>query len=170
VRPVVIASEAKQSPPRIWSSLEGLVQTLATARAELFVITGPVYQGRTIVKVSRKSDACKSEFDLARPDEPAICPAHNRDPKTKCDTGVAVPAALFKIIYDPGQGGRVNAYLLPNLDHRPLKQQTKTLDYLRGFQVGVNTIEDLTGYKFFGALPARKQLQLKESCGATMLH
>jgi DNA/RNA endonuclease G (NUC1) len=154
----------------VWSSLERLVKTLAKERAALFVITGPVYQQRKAIKVTRNSDACRKEMTLEQLDDQSICQARNESSKAKCDAGVAVPAALYKIIYDPGQGGRVNAYLLPNVDHRPLRHSEKTLEYLKRYQVAVGTIEELTGYQFLTALPRRKQLQLKDPCGATMLH
>jgi DNA/RNA endonuclease G (NUC1) len=154
----------------VWSGLERLVRTLAEQRSPLFVITGPVYQQRKAIQVTRKSDACRNEITLAPLDNQSICPAHNENANAKCEAGVAVPAALYKIIYDPGQGGRVNAYLLPNVNHIPLKHSEKTLEYLKRYQVAVSTVEELTGYQFLTALTRRKQLQLKESCGATMLH
>jgi DNA/RNA endonuclease G (NUC1) len=154
----------------VWSGLERLVRTLAEQRSPLFVITGPVYQQRKAITVTRKSDACRNEITLAPLDNQSVCPAHNENANAKCEAGVAVPAALYKIIYDPGQGGRVNAYLLPNVNHIPLKHSEKTLEYLKRFQVAVSTVEELTGYQFLTALPRRKQMQLKESCGATMLH
>jgi DNA/RNA endonuclease G (NUC1) len=154
----------------VWSGLERLVRALVERRSPLFVITGPVYQQRKAIQVTKKSDACRNEITLAPLDNQSICPARNENVNAKCDAGVAVPAALYKIIYDPGQGGRVNAYLLPNVNHIPLKHSEKTLEYLKRYQVAVNTVEELTGYQFLTALPRRKQTQLKESCGATMLH
>jgi DNA/RNA endonuclease G (NUC1) len=154
----------------VWSGLERLVRTLAEQRSPLFVITGPVYQQRKAIKVTRKSDACRNEITLAPLDDQSICPARNENSKAKCEAGVAVPAALYKIIYDPRQGGRVNAYLLPNVNHIPSKHSEKTLEYLKRYQVAVSTVEELTGYQFLTALTRRKQMQLKESCGATMLH
>lgn len=154
----------------VWSGLERLVRTLAEQRSPLFVITGPVYQQRKAIQVTRKADACRNEITLAPLDNQSICPAHNENAKAKCEAGVAVPAALYKIIYDPRQGGRVNAYLLPNVNHIPLKHSEKTLEYLKRYQVAVSTVEELTGYQFLTALTRRKQMQLKESCGATMLH
>jgi DNA/RNA endonuclease G (NUC1) len=154
----------------VWSGLERLVRALVEQRSPLFVITGPVYQQRKAIQVTRWSDACRNEITLAPLDNQSICPARNENANAKCDAGVAVPAALYKIIYDPGQGGRVNAYLLPNVNHIPWKRSEKTLEYLKRYQVAVSTVEELTGYQFLTALPRRKQMQLKESCGATMLH
>jgi DNA/RNA endonuclease G (NUC1) len=154
----------------VWSGLERLVRTLAEQRSPLFVITGPVYQQRKAIQVTRKADACRNEITLAPLNNQSICPAHNENANAKCESGVAVPAALYKIIYDPGHGGRVNAYLLPNVNHIPLKHSEKTLEYLKRYQVAVSTVEELTGYQFLTALTRRKQMQLKESCGATMLH
>src|SRR6266508_1475799 len=169
-KPKAVPQEGIGFNTGVWSGLERLVRTLAEQRSPLFVITGPVYQQRKAIQVTRKSDACRNEITLAPLDNQSICPAHNENANAKCDAGVAVPAALYKIIYDPGQGGRVNAYLLPNVNHIPLKHSEKTLEYLKRYQVAVSTVEELTGYQFLTALTRRKQLQLKESCGATMLH
>ena len=156
----------------VWSSLERLVKTLARERDRLYVITGPVYQQRKLPKLPRNSDPCGNEIVFEAPDDRAICAARKENPKAKCDDGVAVPLALYKIVYNPGRAGsgsRVNAFLLPNIDHMPRKQTAKTLAYLKRYQVSVRTVEELTGYQFFNALPRRKQMQLKEICGAMML-
>jgi len=149
----------------VWSTLERLVKTLAKARDPLFVITGPVYQQRKIITVKKSADACNNEIVLKPLDDQTICPEHNQNANAVCRKGVAVPAALYKIIYDPGNGGRASAYLLPNIDHMPIKQTVKTQEYLKRYLVSIRTIEELTGYQFLTELPARKQTQLKEACG-----
>jgi DNA/RNA endonuclease G (NUC1) len=156
----------------VWSSLERLVKTLAAERDRIYVITGPVYQQRKLPKIPKNSDACRNDIVFESPEDKTICAARLKDPKAKCEDGVAVPLALYKIIFDPGRtgsGARVNAYLLPNVDHRERKQTEKTLAYLKRYQVSVRTVEELSGYQFFSALPRRKQIQMKEICGATML-
>ena len=152
----------------IWSTLEGLVQKLAMEHDEIFVITGPVYQSRQEVKIPRESDACHQEIVLPKRDPLKICKARNLNRQVKCPDGVAVPAALFKVVYFPGQG--VNAFVFPNVDHRPLKKKTKSLEYLKQYRVGLNSVEALTGYRFLTKLSARRQRQLKEECVATFLH
>jgi DNA/RNA endonuclease G (NUC1) len=149
----------------VWSTLERLVKTLAKQRDPLFVITGPVYQQRSTVTIKKTADACKNEIVLKVLDDQTICPERNANPSAVCNKGVAVPAALYKIIYDPGNGGRVSAYLLPNVDHMPIKQNVSTQEYLKRYLISVRTIEELTGYQFLTELSARKQTQLKESCG-----
>jgi DNA/RNA endonuclease G (NUC1) len=155
----------------VWSTLERLVKTLVRERdTTMFVLTGPVQQQRRAIRLARNADACRNDIMLNLPDDKAICAERNESSRAQCNKGVAVPAALYKIIYDPGQGGRLNAYLLPNVDHRPLKKTTKTQEYLKQFRVTAATVEELTGYQFLTALPRRKQSQLKENCGATMFH
>ena len=87
--------------------LEALVAKLAINRGEIYVITGPVYRQKTTLRVRPDADACGASFELKNP------------PDAKIGTGVVVPIALYKIIYDPALG-RVNAYLLPNRDHRKI--------------------------------------------------
>jgi DNA/RNA endonuclease G (NUC1) len=65
----------------VWSGLERLVRTLAEQRSPLFVITGPVYQQRKAIQVTRKADACRNEITLAPLDNQSICPAHNENAK-----------------------------------------------------------------------------------------
>ena len=152
----------------IWSSLERLVQTLAMDRREIFVITGPVYQSDHEVTIPAESDACRHQIVLPKRDPLTVCKARNLDRAVKCTDGVAVPAALFKVVYLPGQG--VNAYVFPNIDHRPLKKKTKSLEYLKQYRVGLNSVEALTGYQFLTKFSPRRQRQLKEQCVATFLH
>lgn len=141
----------------IWQRLEGQVQKLAIARGELYVITGPVYQEKRAIEVKAEADACRNAVELKPLGETAIT------------DGVAIPAALFKIIYDP-RLGRANAYLLPNVDHRPLRANRHTIDYLKLYRVGVGTVEAVTGYQFFDALPDRSRRIIEDECAATMIH
>ena len=156
----------------IWSTLEGLVQKLAMEHDEIFVITsGPVYQSRQEVKIASALDACHREILLPKQDPVTICKEHNLDPQVKCPSGVAMPAALFKIVYFPGQG--VNAFLFSNVDHRPLKKTTKSLEYLKQNRVGLNSIEALTGYGFLtdprGAPPAAIERRVRRHLPALEL-
>ncbi len=152
-----------------WRGLESLVQKLAESRPELYVITGPVEQESRAVRIKREADACRNEIVLNPLPRKEMCPQSNENPSASCTDGVHIPAALYKIIYDPGMG-RVNAFLMPNIDHRTLRGKQSFLEYVKQFRVGVNSIESLTGLKFFPALPARTQTQLKESCAITLLH
>lgn len=153
----------------IWAQLEALVQDLARERGELVVITGPINLEQAGITIKAEADACGHAVVVPLPRKEVICEAANRTPAGACTNGVVVPAALFKIIYDPGRG-RVNAYVMANLDHRPLRQTPDALAYLRGFRVGVGTVEELTGLRFFTGLDPRAQRILRNSCPATMLH
>jgi endonuclease G len=140
-----------------WRDFEALVNKLAINRGELFVITGPVYQKDEAVNISADFDACGTETSVEPIEDQTI------------GSEVAVPGALFKIIYDP-RLGRVNAYVMPNIDHRPLQDEPELIDYLKRYKVGVNTVRALTGYRFFDAFSSRKRNRLESKCGPMMLH
>lgn len=152
----------------IWKEFELLVRKLTKDRGELYVITGPIYpdEDGVIPEITKKNNACKTEIKFAKPKKAAICDAKNKDPKAKCNPGVAVPVGLFKIFYDPSSK-RANAYVLPNIDHRPFEGKD-TLDYLKNFRTTVKVVERFTGFQFLTDIPGRKT-QVEE-CVATMLH
>ena len=158
----------------VWRGLEDHIQNVVTApgrrtgRPEFFVMTGPVYQAKTSQRVSKTADACRHEVAIPVLPKQSICPANRDNPKARCDSGVAVPAALYKIIFDP-KLGRVNAYLMPNIDHTELRGKRRIIDYLEDFRVSVSSVETLTGLKFFTALPPRTQAMLRENCPPTMI-
>lgn len=147
----------------IWKEFEQLVRTLTKDRGELYVITGPVYadDDDALPEVTKKNNACKIEIKFEAPKRPAICGS-----KKKCDAGVGVPIALFKILYDP-INKRANAYVMPNIDHRKFEDKD-ALEYLKGFRTTVKVVERLTGFQFLTDIPGRKA-QIEE-CVATMLH
>jgi DNA/RNA endonuclease G (NUC1) len=76
---------------------------------------------------------------------------------------------MFKIIYDPRMK-RANAYLLPNIDHRPNLNKTDALAYLKQFQVTVNTVEQFTGIQFLTNLSTRDRRLQVDQCAAMMFH
>lgn len=153
----------------VWSSLERLTRNLVETRDEIVVITGPIYQSRKVVKINAAADACRRDISITNLDEKSICEARNKDSNARCPQGVAIPAALYKIVYSPNDQ-RANAFLFLNVDHRPIKKTAKTLEYIAEHQVGVNSIEALTGYEFFSALSDRKRRQVTETCNPLMLH
>lgn len=153
----------------IWAELEGLVQDLTRQRGEIVVITGPINLDGQSVTIRADADACGREVRLALPSKAALCAATDTDPSASCTDGVVVPAALYKIIYDP-QLQRVNAYVMPNIDHRPTRGRRSALDYIGEYRVGVRTVEELTGLHFFTGLDRRTQRILRETCPVTMLH
>jgi endonuclease G, mitochondrial len=142
----------------IWRELEALVREVAIDRGELYVITGPVYQEKKTVAINPGEDACGADFALKPLEEKAIGASR-----------VAVPAALYKIAFDP-RLGRLNAYLLPNIDHRGLQGRSSDVEYLEKYRVGLGTIEALTGWQFFTAFDERTRGILEKGCAATMLH
>ena len=101
----------------IWKEFEMLVRKLTKDRGELYVITGPIYpdeQGK-IPDITTKNNACKNDIQFAAPKKAAICDENDKDPKKKCDAGVAVPVGLFKIFYDPPEARQ----RLCAAEHRP---------------------------------------------------
>lgn len=141
----------------IWKQLEALVRKLAIDRDEIYVITGPVYQEKKPIRIRAGADACGTELSLKPLKKGAI------------GSDVAVPAALYKIIYDP-RLVRVNAYVLPNFDHRNVQDTERDIDYLKRYRVGLGTVEKLTGFTFMTALDDRAHRILAEECPDTMLH
>jgi endonuclease G len=152
-----VPQEGEGFNQNIWRKLEDRVRKLAINRGELYVITGPVYQKSRTIHISGDVDACGNDVDLAPLDRKTI------------GSGVAVPAALFKLIYDPDLG-RLNGYLLPNIDHRDLQGTRRDLDYLDTYRVGLDTIEQLTRWRFLTAFDDATRNGFAEECAATMLH
>ncbi len=158
----------------IWSQFEGRVRDLAEERGEVYVITGPVYQnlaGKDIV-VPESQNPCGREITLPALERKYVCGGvKGEGPTLECDEkdGVAIPAGLYKIIVDPSIG-RVNAYLLPNIDH-PSKSErgTSTEAYLKLWRVSVLNLEDRTGYTFLPEFDRHDRHAQKESCPATMV-
>lgn len=142
----------------IWRELEALVRDIAINRGELYVITGPVYQEARAIRIGADRDACGTAVAV----EPL-------EAKTIGASRVAVPAALYKIVFDPVLG-RLNAYLLANVDHRALQGADEDVDYLEAHRVGLGTVERLTGWQFFAAFGERQRRILLNECAATMLH
>ncbi|MEJ8572172.1 DNA/RNA non-specific endonuclease [Microbaculum marinum] len=152
----------------VWRELESLTQQLAANRGTIYVITGTVPREKDAV-VTMEADACGAEIAFPYPAKAAICEANAEDIEAECTGGVAVPIALYKIIYDPALN-RVNAYLMPNINHTPLKKRVRTIDYIQDYRTSIATIENLTGLKFFPDMTRRQRSILVEGCGTTMLH
>lgn len=151
----------------IWKNLEDIVRDLIVDnRSELYVITGPVYRdedGKKI-SISAKANPCRNAIVLDPPKKEAICGS-----KAKCENGVTVPAALFKIIYDP-RLKRANAFILPNINHRDSADFKDPVDYLKKFQTSVQVVEKYTGLEFFRDLSKRDRRPVLEQCTTMMLH
>src|SRR5262249_10034511 len=148
----------------IWRSLETHVRKLVTGdRPELYVITGPVPQASKPIKVSSKTDVCKGDLELPVLEQVSICPENHKNKKAECTAGVAVPAGMYKIVYDP-RGRHAFAVLFENFDHTGRYSSGRTFDYIQAHRIGIGTIEDLTGLTFFPALTDREQRQIKLNC------
>jgi len=153
----------------IWKRLEDLTRRLVSdgsGRPELYIITGPIYRsddGRPIT-ITAKANACEKRIVIEMPKRESICGR-----KLKCEEGVAIPAALFKIIYDPGLK-RANAFIMPNINHNEEPDFKNTAEYLRKFQTTVKVVEDFTGLEFFRSLPIRTRRPINEQCATMMLH
>jgi endonuclease G, mitochondrial len=148
----------------IWKNLEDHVRDLVNDRGELYVVTGPVYRGETgngKITIGTDINLCRKAIVLDPPARETICGS-----KSKCEDGVTVPSALYKIIYDPFMG-RANAFILPNISHRGF---TDPLEYLKKFQVTVQVVETLTGLEFFRDLPLAERRPLTEQCAEMMEH
>lgn len=150
----------------IWKEFEDLVRGLAKERGEIFVITGPINrdEGEGIT-IKADKNPCGNEIKLeGPPGRTEICGKGKTCPE---GTGVAIPVALFKIIYDP-KSKRTNAYILPNIDHRQLDKQRNAFEYLKKYRVAVRTVEQFTGLQFLRAIPARDRASQINECVATM--
>ena len=151
----------------IWKKLEELVRDVVRNRGELYVITGPIYRpdngGK--ITITASSNRCGGkQIDFDPPKRTSICGA-----KTDCDAGVAVPAGLFKILYDPRMK-RANAFMMPNIDHRDVANFSTSAKYIHQYQTTVDMVERHTGLEFLRALSARERRPQLEACGTMMLH
>jgi endonuclease G len=150
----------------IWRSLETQVRNLVGAnRGVLYVITGSVWQEDKPIKITH--DVCGTEMTLPVVKPVAICPATTSNKNAKCQAGVSVPAAMYKIVYDPKMDNAF-AVLMQNESHSG--RYARTRDYIEAHRVGLATIEELTGLHFFTAFSARKLRQMRDNCVDVRVH
>jgi endonuclease G len=134
----------------IWAGLEAQARGIAEKRGEIVVITGTVPRKDGSVRtIAKKDNDCGNEIRLDGAPQTRICAARNKNPKAACPNGVAVPLALYKIIYDP-QEKTAYAYVLPNRPHTSKGGSQK--DRLDGFRTTVAALERETGVVFFPEL------------------
>jgi endonuclease G len=154
----------------IWAKFEDLVRDLTRERGELYVITGPINRDEDRpLTIAADGNPCRNEIKFEPPKKTAICDANDKNLKATCENGVTVPIGMFKIIYDP-RNKRANAYIMPNIDHRPLDKSRDPLAYLKKYRVAVRTVEQYTGLQFLHAIPKRERKAQIEECVATMVH
>jgi DNA/RNA endonuclease G (NUC1) len=141
---------------------------------EIYVITGPIYQqaGGGRKDIEKGDNPCGNAIKFPRKLPLAICggeriaPRQSK-PNTDCTAdAVAVPAALYKIVYFPDTG-RYNAFILPNESHTGKKKRGESqADYLDRWQVTIDLIEEYTGYNFFPGLTVREEHVHEDSCAS----
>jgi endonuclease G, mitochondrial len=151
----------------IWASLESQVRGLiGDNHPVLYVITGSIWQQAEPIKIA--NDTCGTEMTLPVVKPAAICPATaGGHASAKCAAGVSVPAAMFKIVYDPDMENAF-AVLLQNESHAGRYHRAR--DYIEAHRIGISTIEQLTGLRFFSALPKRKQREMRDACVDVRVH
>lgn len=145
----------------IWSYLEDRVRRVAAARGEVVVITGPVRQPKATRTLPDTFDACGTQITLKALPRRTVCG------KQSCEGGVDIPAALFKIIYDP-RLGHLSAFLIGNEDQTANVAGGKRDAFLDQHRVTVATLEALTGYSLLPALPRAARAGAIEACGGPM--
>lgn len=149
----------------IWKALEERVRDAAKERTEIRIITGPIRgkDGKRTHTIKKSDNACDNEIDLAGPPMELICKEqNNKKLATTCTTGVTVPIALYKIVYDTRKGAAY-AFVLPNKEH-PGREDAVARKYLEDSRVTVAVIEKLTGLKFFLNLKGEKRRRVVQRC------
>lgn len=101
----------------IWRILEDKVRDWAISRGEIYIYTGPIYDGKEELKVIGKNK-------------------------------VAVPSALFKVVFSPGDQKSI-AFIMPN-------RSLNTKDMPK-YIVSVREVENETGLDFFDVLSKETQ-------------
>jgi DNA/RNA endonuclease G (NUC1) len=150
----------------IWKTLETEVRKAAVARQTIYVITGPVRGsgGKRSISIAKADNACGGALDLEAFKTAMVCKAVNQKKATSCSSGVVVPVALYKIVYDPKKNAAY-AFLMANRNYKTGLGRP----FLEESRVNVGVIEKLTGLKFFSALPADKRASLIDKCEPTQL-
>lgn len=155
----------------IWKSLEERVQGLARWEP-IYVITGPIplpADGKAQT-LSAHASGCGNIIELPgrlTHGRDAICNG-SKDPAKDCADGVAIPVAVFKVIYVP-RTGRAFGFVLSNENHSPLRNKLNVSadTYLDRWRVSLTAIEDLAGLEFFPRSTARRQTVVESNCPVT---
>jgi DNA/RNA endonuclease G (NUC1) len=166
----VVPQEGEGFNSGIWLALEKRIRRIAAGLDEIYVITGPVYQkpGARAAVVPAAQNPCENEVTLESLDRRAVCGGTREEPNRACEGGVAIPAGLFKIVFIPPD--RMNAYILPNIDHSALRERGTSVDaYLARWRVSVNNVEERVQYDFFPDFSRRERRTMEEECPATRL-
>lgn len=150
----------------IWRSLESEVRNAAIARKTIYVVTGPIRGDGTARKIdiAKADNACGGAIELETFPTRFVCKARNKGQTDTCTSGVVVPIALYKIIYDP-QAKAAYAFVMGNHNYPPKLGRS----FMEQSRVNVGVIEKLTGLKFFTALPAADRARLVDKCEQTQM-
>jgi DNA/RNA endonuclease G (NUC1) len=154
----------------IWRTLEEIVRDAARERTEIRVITGPIRgkDGKRTHTIKKSENKCGNEIDLEGPPMTLICKEqNNRKLATTCTSGVTVPIALYKIVYDTKKGTAF-AFVLPNKEH-PSRTKAAARKYLEDSRATVAAVEQVTGLKFFLNLKGAKRKRVVEECEPSQL-
>ena len=150
----------------IWRTLETRLRGLVgDNRSEIYVITGSIFQDGKPIKI--RNDICRSELEIPVVKPASICPENHGKKNAQCESGVAVPAAMFKVVYNPKTKSAFSV-LLQNESHTG--NYKNGVEYIRAHKVGLATIEDLSGLKFFPDFPLRKQRVMRSACVEVLSH
>lgn len=150
----------------IWRSLETEVRKAAVARKKIYVVTGPI-RGDGVARkidVAKADNACGGAIELETFATKFACKARNTGATGTCSSGVVVPIALYKIVYDP-QSKAAYAFVMGNHNYPPKLGRV----FMEQSRVNVGVVEKLTGLKFFPALPADERTRLVDKCEQTQL-
>jgi len=156
----------------IWALFERTIREfVAKQTGEVYVITGPIYQdpdGHSIT-ITSEANACGNEIKLPVLKKASICAANNKDAAVPCgDSGVAVPSALYKIIYDPRMN-LSNAFIMPNASHSGTPGYM-SVGYINKFRAPITMVEEYTGLEFFSSMTGLARQHVTERCLTRMLH
>jgi DNA/RNA endonuclease G (NUC1) len=119
------------------------------------------------IKIAKADNACGGAIELDGIQTNIVCQAVNKKQATTCTTGVVVPVALYKIVYDTKRDAAY-AFVLPNRNHTT-GLGAKTHAYLEQWRTNVGVIEKLTGLQFFRGLPAARHDKIVKQCAAGTL-
>lgn len=159
----VVPQVGKTFNQGIWRELEAQVKTVAINRGKLYVVTGPIYLDEKYT-ITKQENPCGNEIEIDMPSRELICGS-----KSNCGSnGIAVPAALFKVVYDP-VNKRANAFVMPNEKYTKAKKE-KYADNIPSYRTSVAVVEKLTGLDLLPALPANVKKNQKNLCIPMMGH
>lgn len=150
----------------IWRSLETEVRKAAVARKTVYVITGPIRGDGTTrkIEIAKSANTCGGAIELETFATKFVCKARNKGQTDTCTSGVAVPIALYKIVYDP-QAKAAYAFVMANRNYKTGLGHT----FMEQSRVNVGVIEKLTGLTFFTGLPAADRARLTDKCEPTQM-